>query len=131
MSSLGGAAELSRFVPGDVQQGSSLSLSLSPSRQRAPSPGRGAEPLEEAAAGQGASTQLSQAGPAPPSPDGEEYLLPTRSPTLLVLAIWHIGVPRGAAELEERLEAGCQKGMLSTESWGAGLLLLVAQGSAD
>lgn len=56
---------------------------------------------------------------------------PPKSPMFLVLALQHIGAPRGAAELEERLKAGCQQGMLSAESWGAGLLLLVARGSAD
>lgn len=35
------------------------------------------------------------------------------------------------AELQERPEDSCQKGMLSAEAWGTGLLLLMALGLPD
>lgn len=40
-------------------------------------------------------------------------------------------MPAATAELEERLEDGCQMGMLSVEAWGTGLLLLMALGLPD
>lgn len=43
----------------------------------------------------------------------------------------HLGTATATAELRERQEDGCQKGVLSTEAWGTGLLLLMAPGLAE
>lgn len=65
------------------------------------------------------------------SPVAQPVLSPPGSRTLWALALQHIGMPAATAELEERLEDGCQMGMLSVEAWGTGLLLLMALGLPD
>ena len=60
------------------------------------------------------------------SPGAQPVLSPPGSRTL-----WVLGMPTATAELQERLEDGCQMGMLSVEAWGTGLLLLMALGLPD
>lgn len=61
-------------------------------------------------------------------PRSSASLLPPGSRTLRVLARQHLGTDAATAELQERREDGCQKGVLSTEAWGTGLLLPMAPG---